>query len=106
MAKKFDLEASKRQMKQMKQFTWENNSQLNEIDFFLKKYLMKKCKKWPRFRAFRSLTFLGCGGVRRHAKSPNFALISTLLWFLFLFTAHLPSRQAKQQQTNRQLRKL
>ena len=50
--------------------------------------------------------FLGWGGVRRYAKSPNFALISTLLWFLFLFTAHLPSRQAKQQQTNRQLRKL
>ena len=54
MAKKVDWEASKRQMKQMKQFPWENNSQLNEIDFFLKKYLMKKCKKWPRFRAFRS----------------------------------------------------
>ena len=28
-----------------KTFTWENNSQLNETDFFLKKYLMKKCKK-------------------------------------------------------------
>ena len=54
MAKKVDWEASKKQMKQMKQFPWENNSQLNEIDFFLKKYLMKKCKKLPRFRTFRS----------------------------------------------------
>ena len=57
MAKKVDWEASKRQMKQMKQFPWENNSQLNEIDFFTDEIPHEKMQKMATFQSVQILNF-------------------------------------------------